>query len=61
MGKYFFCLRAPIPRFQKTHFPAVSELYENTPMTQYDILSEKRSGESVLLMLTAIPVVILVK
>lgn len=61
LGKYFFCLWAPIPRFQKTYFPTVSELCENTPMTQYDIPSEKRSGKSVPWMLTAIPVVILIK
>ena len=59
--KYFFCHQAPIPKFTKICFPAASELCEDTTRTQGDIPSEKRSGERVLWVLTAIPVVTLIR
>ena len=59
--KSSFCHQAPIPKFTKTCFPAASELCEDTTRTQCDIPSEKRLGESVLWVLTAIPAVTLMR
>lgn len=58
-GKILFFHQAPIPRFTKTCFPAVSELCKDTRKTQCTIPWEwqKRLGESILWVLTAIPVI----
>ena len=56
-----FCHQAtPIPSFTKTWLSGYSNLCKDTPETQCTILWEKRSGESVLWVLTAIPVVTLI-
>ena len=60
-GKYCFYPQFPIPRFIKTCFPDVSELCKETHRTHHTIPWEKRSGESVLWVLTTITVVILMK
>ena len=56
-GKYCFCQWAPMPRFRKTWFSAVSELCKNTTRTHCTIPWEKRSRENVLWMLNPITVV----
>ena len=61
LRKILFCHQAPIPRFTKTYFPAVSELHKDTPMTRCTIPLEKMSGRSVLWLLTTKPVVTLVR
>ena len=55
------CLQAPIPRFTKTCFPAVSELCKDTPITHCTVPLERISGRSVLWLLATIPGVILVR
>ena len=37
LGKNTSFAISPIPRFRKTHFPAVSELYKDTSMTHWII------------------------
>ena len=61
MGKYFFCHQAPITRFKEACFPSFSELSKNTPRKHCTTPWEKRSRESVLWLLTAIPVVSLIR
>ena len=56
-GKYCFCQWAPMSRFRKTWFSAVSELCKNTTRTHCTIPWEKRSRENVLWMLNPITVV----
>ena len=53
--KILFFHQIPIPRFTKTFFTAVSELCKDTPGAHCTISWEKKSGESVLWVLTAIP------
>ena len=55
------CLQAPISRFTKTCFPAVSELCKDTPITHCTVPLERISGRSVLWLLATIPGVILVR
>ena len=61
LRKILFYHQAPIPRFTKTCFPAVSELCKDTPMTHCIIPLEKMSGRSVLWLLTTIPLGTLVR
>ena len=60
-GKYCFYNLHTVPRFPKKGFPAVSELCKDTSMTHCTIPWKKRSGESAVWGLTAIPVVSLNK
>ena len=60
-GKYSLCHQAQILRFTKTCFPAVSELCKDNPRTLCTIPWEKSSGESVLWVLSVIPVVTLIR
>ena len=55
--KYCFCNQAPISVFTKTCYPAVSELCKYTYRKHHTIPLEKWSRESVLWLLTTIPVV----
>ena len=52
-----FYQKGPTPRFTKTCFLAVSEFCKDIPRIQCTILLEKMSGESVLCVLNALPVV----
>ena len=56
-----FCHQAPIARFIKTCFPAFPEFCKDIPMKRCTIPWEKMSGDSVLWVLTAIPVVTLIR
>jgi len=60
-GEYCYCHQAPIHRFTKICFPAVSKLCKDTPRTSSTIPWEKRSGERVLWILTAINVATLLR
>jgi len=55
--KHCFYQQVPGPRFTKTGFPTVSELCKDTPKSLWTIPGGKRSGETFLWVLTAIPVV----
>ena len=59
--KYCFFLQVPISRFTKACFPANSELCKDIPRAHYPIPWEKKSGDSVLWVLTTTPVVTLVR
>ena len=59
MGKLFLFNQALLTRFTQTNFPAFSELCKDISRKQCTIPWEKRSGKSILWVLTAIPVLTL--
>ena len=54
-GKYCFYRKGPFPRFTKSCFLAALDLHKDTPRTHCTISWEKKSGESVLRVLTTVP------